>query len=169
MYLKNTVLVLLSCLFVLGACEYNAPLTTEHSIPIDHTILGAWKITSINIKEDEALVRIFKFSDTEYAIHYQEDGGNLYFRAYPINIGEVPAVQLELIGNGGGQIASDENDRYHVASYKLVDDLLMISLLNSELISDELPDSTSLREAFIQNKDNPDLFNDPGIFRRIEN
>jgi len=166
--MKNTIFGSILGLFLLTACEYNVPLSTDHNIPIDSTVLGSWKVASIENKDEDTEIRIHKFSDTEYAIHYLEDGGNLYFRAYAINVGGVSAVQIELIGNGKEAISSDEDDRYQVASYKLVDGLLHIGVLNSDLVDDELPDSESLRKAFIEHKDNPELFNDPGIFRRIK-
>lgn len=167
--MKNTLLVSFLGLLLLTACEYNAPLTEDHDIPIDQAVLGSWKIAAIENKDDDTEIRVYKFSETEYAMHYLEDGGNLYFRAYAINLGGVSAVQLELIGNGEEPVAGDEDDRYHVVSYKIVDDLLHIATLNSNLVDDELPDSESLQKAFIEHKDNPELFNDPGVFRRIKN
>jgi len=166
--MRNTILVSFLGLLLLAACEYDVPLTADHNIPIDDAVLGSWKIATIGNKDDDTEIRIHKFSDTEYAVHYLEDGGNLYFRAYAINIGGVSAMQLELTGSAKKAVGSDEDDRYQVASYKIVDGLLHIALLNSELVDDELPDSESLRKAFVENKDNPELFNDPGVFRRIK-
>lgn len=166
--MKNTILVSLLGLLLLTACEYDVPLATEHNIQIDDAVLGTWKITSIENKDDDTEIRIHKFSNTEYAVHYLEDGGNLYFRAYAINVAGISAVQLELIGSGEEAIGSNEDDRYHVASYKIVDGLLHIGVLNSKLVDDELSDSESLRKAFVKHKDNPELFNDPGVFRKIK-
>jgi hypothetical protein len=167
--MKSTLLGTFLGLLLLAACEYNVPLTTDHNVSIDPAVLGSWKIASIENKDDDTEIRIHQFSDTEYAVHYLEDGGNLYFRAYAINVGGVSAIQLELIGSGEKSVGRDEDDRYHVASYKIVDDLLHIGTLNSDLVDDELPDSESLRSAFIKHKDNPELFNDPGVFRRVKN
>ena len=152
---------------LLAACEYKAPLTREHGITVDPSILGLWQIIPAENESDDTYIRIFRFSDTEYSLQYHEHGGDFYFRAYAINIGGVSAVQLELIGTDDGPVDADEDDRYHVVSYQLENQLLKISSLNSELVDDELPDSKSLRKAFIQHKDNPGLFNDPGVFKRI--
>jgi len=35
------------------------------------------------------------------------------------------------------------------------------------LVGEELTGSESLRAAFIANKENPELFNDPGFFERV--
>ena len=155
-------------MLLVTACEYNVPLTTDHNIPVDHAVLGYWKIIPAENEDDDTEVRIYQFSDTEYVVHYHEDTGDLYFRAYAINIGGVPAVQLELIGNDEKPVGSNEEDRYQVISYNMVNGLLEIRTLNSELVDDELPDSESLRKAFIEQKNNPELFNDPGKFKRIQ-
>lgn len=161
------ILALVFSFFVLTACQYKVPITTVHNIPVEHHVLGAWKIIPAENENDDTHIRIFKFSDTEYTVHYLEDGGDLYFRAYIIDIAGITAVQLELIGTDDGPVAVAENDRYQVVSYQLENGLLKISTLNSDLVDDELSDSESLRNAFIHNKNNPELFNDPGVFERI--
>jgi hypothetical protein len=166
---KKLVPTLLLLLVALAACQYDAPLTTDHVIPIDPSILGSWAIIPAENDDPETRVQIHGFSDTEYAIHYHESSIDLYFRAYAINIAGVPAVQLELIGSGEGAVGSDEEDRYVVARYRLVDGQLEVRTLNTELVDDALKDSESLRAAFIAHKDNPELFSDPGLFKRREN
>ena len=59
---------------------------------------------------------ILKYSDTEYLVHYSTKEG-LYYRAYPINVGGVPCVQIQVIGNGEGPIGENEKVRYTVVSY----------------------------------------------------
>lgn len=164
----KTVWVFVVSVLLLAACEYKAPLTTEHRIPIDPQVLGLWQIIPEENENDDTFIRIFKFSDTEYTLQYHEHGGDFYFRAYAINIGGVSAVQLELVGTDDGPVKANEDDRYHVVAYHLENQILKISSLNSELVDDELPDSESLRKAFIQHKENPGLFNDPGVFKRMK-
>lgn len=158
---------LIFTLLFLGACDYDVPLTTEHNIPIDQTILGSWEMVSWNKRKVTGL-SILEFSNTEYTVHYFEDDGDLYFRAYPIHIGGVSAVQLELLGDEDGPVDKDGKDRYLVASYNMVDGILQITTLNTDIVSGELSNSGALSEAFIANKDNPELFNDPGFFKRLE-
>lgn len=167
--LMKAVLHLLVFSFALAACQYKVPLTEEHEIPVDPLVLGSWKIVPAPGQDNDSAILILKFSDTEYSVRYHEDGGNLYFRAYGINIDGIAAIQLELIGNDDGAVNADEYDRYHVIAYHLDKDLLKISTLNTELVDDELEDSTSLRNAFIQHKTNPDLFGEPGYFKRVSN
>lgn len=163
--MKRTVWMLFLGILLLAACEYDVPLTMEHSIPIDQGILGTWEADSG--EDDYFQLRILKFSDTEYLVHDAEDDGDLYFRAYAIEVAGISAVQLEFLGDDDNPVKSDGGDRYFVASYKMVDGMLEIRTLNTELVNDELTDSESLRAAFIANKDNPELFNNPGFFRRV--
>ena len=167
--MKKLALILFLSIFFLNACEFRSPLTTVHSIPIDQAVLGPWKIIPQGNDDDSAELRIYEFSDTEYSIHYSENGGDLYFRAYAIDVGGITSVQLELIGTDKESVRSndDYDDRYHVAAYKMVGELLEIRTLNSDLINADLADSESLRKEFIKHKDNPELFNDPGKFKRI--
>jgi hypothetical protein len=166
---RKRIPALLFFLLALAACQYDAPLTTAHDIPVDPSILGSWVIVPSDNDDPETRLQIHRFSDTEYAVHYHESNTDLYFRAYAINIAGVSAVQLELIGSEEGAVGSAAEDRYMVASYRLVDGQMEVRTLNTELVDDELKDSASLREAFIAHKDNPELFNDPGLFKRTEN
>lgn len=164
--MKTLLLLVFSVLF-LTACKYKVPITTDHNIPVDPLVIGSWKIVPEEGQDNDSAILVFKFSDTEYSVRYHEDGGELYFRAYAINIGGVDAVQLELIGSGEGPVTSKDEERYHVVAYQLDNDLLKISSLNTELVDDELADSESLKKAFILNKENPGLFTDPGFFNRV--
>jgi len=164
----KTLLQLVLIVLLLAACQYKAPITTDHNIPVDPGVLGSWKIVPAQNQDNDSAILIFQFSDTEYSVRYHEDSGDLYFRAYAIDIDGVTAIQLELIGNDDGAVDADEKDRYHVVAYELENDLLKISSLNTELVDDELTDSESLRKAFIEHKENPELFNDPGFFKRVE-
>ena len=165
--LMRTISILFICVLLLSACKYKTPITTEHDIPVDQHVLGSWKIVPAENQDNQSGILIFRFSDTEYSVHYHEDGGNLYFRAYAINIDGVAAVQLEFIGSDDGPAGEDATERFHVISYQLENDQLKISTLNTELVDDKLDDSESLRKALIKHKENPDLFNEPGFFKRV--
>ena len=162
--MRRTVWTLFLGVLLLAACVYEAPLVVDHSIPIDQTILGTWEV--ISEEGDDEQLRILRFSETEYLVTDSGDGDELYFRAYAIEVGGISAVQLEFLGDDKRPVRGD--NRYLVATYKMVDGSLEIRTLNTELVSDELTDSESLRAAFMEHKDNPELFNDPGLFRRIE-
>jgi hypothetical protein len=157
-------LVLIAIPF-LGACVFDVPVTTKHDIPVDQVILGSWETVPVE-NEDPAAMRIFRFSDTEYIVHYYEDDGDLYFRAWAMNIGGVYAMQLELIGDEDSATSQYAEDRYMVAAYRMLDGKLEVKTLNSDLINPEITDSKSLEAEILKYRDNPQLFNDPGLFQR---
>jgi hypothetical protein len=50
----------------------------------------------------------------------------------------------------------------------LADGILTIEVLNSDSVSDDIKDAAALREALLANRDNPELFEEQGRYRRIE-
>ena len=159
-------LALLGAVFI-GACVYDVPVTVEHEIPVEPAILGAWEHTPGG-NESATTMRVFEFSDTEYLVHYLEDGLELFFRAYAINVGGISAVQLEAIGDGNEAVGKNVENRYTVAAYRMLDGKLEVRTLNSDLVSAEIDDGESLKAAMLKHKDHPELFNDPGLFQRVE-
>lgn len=152
----------------LAACEYDVAITTDHNIPINRGLLGSWEaIPGEDEADDNTRLQVIEFSETEYLVHYFEGDESLYFRAYPVKIGNVNAIQLELIGDDNESIDHDKEDRFVVASTRLLEGKLEVRTLNTELVSAQLSDSQSLRDAFLANIKNPELFNDPGVFKRV--
>lgn len=154
-------------LFLCG-CEYETPLTEKHTTPIDPTALGLWETVLENSDEEKERMMILKFSSTEYIIHYPVRENAMYFRAYPIKVGGVSCVQLQAIGSNEGPPDQGEKGLYHVASYQLSDVKLEIKLLNEKLVDDELKKSAELTRAFLEHKENKNLFVNPVKFRRIK-
>ncbi len=173
--MKRVVMPVLVALFLVG-CEYEAPLTKEHSISVDSAVLGLWEYVPEkgNDSEENERILILKYSDTEYLIYQFEGKDGMYYRGYPIKIGNVPCVQIESIGNVSLDkdvpIALEKSEWpiFDVVSYALANGELTIKILNTDLVDDELKDSEALRESFLKHKGNKDLFTDPGKFRRIE-
>jgi len=163
-----TILVIVALLVIVG-CDYQVPLTEEHNISIDPSVLGIWEGVTDGDKPsnpDERMV-ILKYADTEYLVHYPTGKDGLYFRAYPIKVEGVSCVQIQQIGTADGDIGK-EGRKYHVISYTLSNGNLEITMLNTDLVGKNLPDSTGLRQAFLKHKDSKDLFKNPGKFRRVK-
>ena len=118
---------------LISGCEYESPLTKEHNIAVDPAVLGLWEAIPDEGKEpdqDERMM-ILKYSNTEYMIHYPVKDDGIYFRAYPVKIGDVSCVQLQAIGTGDGPPEKDEKSLFHVASYRLTGAELEIKILNT--------------------------------------
>ena len=184
--MKCTRIILATAVLLVTGCVYEYPLTTEHNIPIDPELLGLWEgIPDEGDEPDppedgekadeekenpEDRMLILKFSDTEYMIHIPP-GGNaeMYYRGYPINIGNVSCVQLQVIGDYLGPLYKEVKDLFLVATFVLENGGLEIKMLNPDLVGEDLESSEALGEAFLENKENKNLFMDPGKFRRVEN
>jgi hypothetical protein len=152
-------------LFISG-CIYKVPFVAEHTIPIDPAVLGLWEFNERGEKPDRMMV--LKFSDTEYLVHYPfsvEDGG-MYFRAYPIKLGGITAIQIQWIGTAEGDVANEER-KYQLIAYTLINGELEIRPLNNDLVNKDLTTSEELRQAFLKNKDNKELFYNPGRFKKV--
>ncbi|MDD5166232.1 MAG: hypothetical protein PHQ57_02440, partial [Candidatus Omnitrophica bacterium] len=75
---------------------------------------------------------------------------------------------LEVIGIKDGLPDKNEKRLFHVVSYSLIKGELEVKTLNTDLVSVELKSSEALKEAFLRNRDNKDLFINPDKFRRIK-
>jgi len=132
---------------LISACDFKVPLSASNIIPIDNSALGIWQLASEKEGPAEAeVVTILRFSDTEYLLQHTSNGSSIYFRAYLIDVA----------------------DRvFSVITYTIKGDELIFSSLNTELIDTGISSSEVLRDAFIKEKDNPDLFTDQTRFKRV--
>lgn len=164
--MKKLILLFLLGIPLLVACVFDVPVTTDRVIAIDEAILGPWQ--SVPEGKDEPVdIRILRFSETEYVLHYFEDDWELYFRAYPVKIGKISAVQLEVLGDANEVVSEDADERYMIAAYRMVDGKLEVRTLNTELFDTEISDSNTLKAEILKHEENPELFNKPGFFERV--
>jgi len=167
--MKYIMMIFAMALLLLVGCEYEAPLTKNHSIAIDPALLGLWEeIPNEGESSDQDdRMMILKYSDTEYLIHYPTEDG-IYYRGYPIKIEGISCVQIQIIGTDDGSPEKDETELFHVISYLLREGQLEIKVLNTDLVDDDLKTTDKLVQAFLEQKDNKELFTDPGLFRRVK-
>jgi hypothetical protein len=154
--MKNKVAVLLISVLLLGAgCEYEVPLAEKKDLPIDSALLGLWE--SGGEKEDKETIAVSRYSDTEYAILFVSDNKETRLRGYPIEVAEISCVQLVTV-------EEKKENRYYVITYELSKGFLIVRMLNA---SKDLKSSIELRNAFIKNKDNNELFVQRAIFKKV--
>jgi hypothetical protein len=158
------------CIWMLSACEYELPLTREHTVPLDPAVLGTWEQSTEKRRESGNPRRmvILPFSQTEYLIHDPLGDEGIYYRGYPIEIGGIPCIQLQILGTHEGPPKQEDVTLYHVASYQLTDGRLELRTLNTDLVSGHLKTTEALMEAFLRHKDSKDLFIHSGTFRRMD-
>jgi len=166
-------MLLLAVVLLTAGCPYHVPLTEEHTLLIDQELFGAW-IESEDPEKDkdkQTELIIMPFSETEYVLCYHSNlNGTLYLRGYPINMGGVSCVQLQLIGpvnfNPAEPYSADnKSNHYGVATYEIKGGTLEVRLLNKKVVSDKITTSEALQEAFLANIDNERLFQDLVVFR----
>jgi hypothetical protein len=134
-------------------------VTTDHTIQIDPAVLGVWQ------DEDGESMLLLKYSDTEYLIEYPTGAKAVFYRGYPVKVGDLSCVQIQELGTADGP---EENaEPYDVMSYRFVKDDLEVRSLNSDVVSKDAKSSDELRESILKNKANPELFHEPGIFKKV--
>lgn len=155
---------------VIAGCVHHAPLSTEHALPIDPELLGLWERVPAESKGDPAedMMMILRWSDTEYVVQYPRSEKGDYFRAYPVEIGGRRVVQAQSLGSAWGEIHEGDRVAFPVLSYRIVEGILAVSTLNPRVVDEHIPDSDTLREAFLANINRQDLFEPPAHFRRAE-
>src|SRR5512133_2209097 len=125
---KSILVLSVAAMLFMGGCKYKAPLTTEHRIPIDSVVLGLWEMVpddAENRGERERMV-VLRYSDTEYLIHFPDTNEGMYFRGYPIKVGDVPCVQLQAIGSKDGPMAHSVQELFDVATYEFANGELVV-------------------------------------------
>ncbi len=160
--------ILALVLVLLSGCVYKAPVTTNHTVPVDPAVLGVWQAVpepGKDLDADERML-VLKYSDTEYMVRYPSGKDAMFFRGYPIKVGNLRCVQIQLLGEKD-QPVNDEDRKYQVVAYKLEDGVLELRTLNADLVSDRLATSADLLKAINANVADPDLFKDPGKFRKL--
>lgn len=161
--MKRTLFFLAIVSLILAGCRYVAPLTAQHTIPVDPALLGLWDKVDQNGEHPDERLLILKFSKTEYLIY----DGSVYYRGYNIKIGKIPCLQVQIIGGESGPDIEDVG-RYDVATYAFRNNELRVRILNSNKVSDELKDSVSLRRAFLKHQNDKDLFVKEIRFHRLQ-
>jgi hypothetical protein len=159
--------VIVLMLLVIAGCEYQEPLSEKQGILIEESALGLWQAEpekKESVSKDYLIA--LRISPTEYLVHYNEGSMSMYFRAYPIKVGNVSCLQLQLIGTSSGPAPKNE-PQYHVALYQINGDELSIRMMNTNIVDSKLG-SAAMREAFLKNQADEKLFREPGKFRRVK-
>lgn len=165
MKLKNIFMIAL--IFIFAGCEYETSLTDEHKIPVSKAVLGLWEAVPEKNGDSgsKEYLMVLKYSDTEYLIHYPTGDEGFYFRGYPVRIGGISCVQIQLIGDSNGDIRMADR-RFHVVSYQFVNGELEIKTLNTDMVDKKIIDRSKLKKAFLTNKNKRELFTNPVRFRK---
>lgn len=167
--MKIVHMVMVVAIAFLAGCQYEAPLTTEHNIPVDASLLGNWALLpdqGVTPSTHERIIAL-RSSETEYLFHYLVGDSGVYFRGYAIKIDDVDCLQLQVLGSEEGPVGKKDKDLFQVVSYRISDNEVELRILNADLVSKDLRETESLRSAFLQHKEDKELFINPGRFRKV--
>lgn len=151
---------------MLCSCVYDVPLVAEAVVPVDSAVTGTWQLVPEEGKAEEPDGRIvvLPFSATEYVVICSPgEKDQMIFRAYPVRIDDLQLIQLEWLND-----SPELKNRYHVCRYILDGGMLTVKTLNDKIVGSGITDSKALRETLLANRDNPDLFQNPQRYRKIE-
>lgn len=164
--MKKVALVFMTTLLLLGGCRYTSPVSEPQGLPLDPALFGVWQQVNGPEKADEPERRmvILPLSEHEYLVHYH----TLYFRAWPIKIGAVECIQVELLGSEkDGPLKRDNQKRFDLWSVQTDDSGITGKILNAELVDAELKKGAGLKKGILKHAGNPELFTRPFRFHRI--
>lgn len=142
-----------ACVLGLIACDYDVPITTTPTGPVDERLLAEWTLVSPGKSEH---MKIRKFDDSNYVVSYD---GDLY-RAHHSNLAGLPLVSVQWIDG-------DER-KYAYFSWRLSDDTnrLTIRTIRASVVPKETKDTATIAKLIERHRDNPELFEETHQYTR---
>lgn len=154
---------------MLIACDYDAPLVGEASLPIDQALLGTWELIPEDRSGQESFLHIVirQESANVYDLKYEDDDATIYAKGWLAELEKIRFMQVEVTGDEEDPIDVEYTDIFSVYSYALDNGELVVKSLNIELVNEYLADSAALQAAFVAHMDDPGLFREPERFRKL--
>jgi len=162
--MKRMMLVALFGLLI--GCEYIVSLVTTPEIDIDRSIIGLWQ----RLKEEGQIEKIFvlPLGKKEYLVSFPAGSEDAMFgRACLCRVSGKMLFQIEWFGTAKAELPKD-NRVFQFGDYSLAGDMLTVRMLNSILISKDISSSADLAKAIAGNAENPKLFKDKMVFRKVK-
>ena len=154
----------LGAALMLASCVFESPFEAAAKIPTDDKLLGIWEETDT---KDPDRMTVLQHSSNEYTIQYPGGDDALYFRAFAVEIAGHSYIQTQLIGTRKGPV-KPEDRKYHLFKASLTDDTLSLRAIDPKVLGTETGDTATLRAALSKHLDDPDLFQKPGVFKRVK-
>lgn len=164
----GSVLAIAALAAVFGGCNYESPLVDDGAAtPVTTALLGVWHAIPAEkgVQATPQVALVQKFTEKSYLIQYPVQAkDSLYFRGYGVEIDGSPYLQIQLIGTDKGPV-KDADRKYDLISYVIDGDGMTMRLLNTKVVP-ETGGSEALMKAFLDNKDNAELFGEVIRFKR---
>ena len=162
-------LILVFILIILTACDYDAPLAGEASLPIDQALLGTWEFIYEDRAEQKSHERLVirQESANLYAIEFIDGESIIYFKGWLAELEGSHFMQLEVTGTDEGPVSDEDTELFSVVSYAMDNGELVYRSLNTDLVTTDLADTAALQAAFAAHRDDPSLFKESGQLRKL--
>jgi hypothetical protein len=160
------VLMMSAVCALLAGCDYTVPLVRTAVTPIDTAVVGLWQRTGQDKRVESLLV--LPLGTNEYLVAYPAGSKDaLFARGCLWSKEGTSLVQLDWIGTAKGGLP-ENNRTFQYASYTVASNTLSIKLLNPEVAAKDAASSDALVKAITANRDNPDLYRDKMVFRKVQ-
>lgn len=151
---------------VLVGCDYTVSLVKTPKIDIDKAVVGLWERPTGGGKIERLL--ILPLDKKEYLVSLPAGTPDVMFgRACLCMVGEREVVQVRWFGTAKGKMP-DDKQVYQYATYSLIDGVLRIRMMNTDLVKKDVDSSDALKKAIMKNYDNPGLFKRELAFLKVK-
>lgn len=161
MNLRDVLLsAIVGCALALSACDYDVPITSSPTRPVDARLLGDWWLLAVEKDQREPHLehmKIRRFDDSNYSISYQ---GDLY-RAYHSDVAGLPLVSVQSI--------EDKDRKYLYFAWQLSGDGKQLTLrrVSTNVIPKATTDSATIVKQIENSRNNPQLFQESVEYKRV--
>jgi hypothetical protein len=151
---RLVVLCTITCLLALYACNYDVPITSAPTHPIDKRLIGSWSLKTPGQKTEQMTIR--PYDDSNYVVWYD---GDLY-RAYHSDVAGMPLISAQNL--------NDSERKYLYLAWKLSEDgkRLTIRAVSTDVIPTTEKDSAAIVKLLEANRDKPQLFGESADYTR---
>ncbi|NOY79609.1 MAG: hypothetical protein GXP31_01260 [Kiritimatiellaeota bacterium] len=161
--MKRTLLAVVCA--ALAGCEYTVPLVETPKIDIDRSVVGVWQRVKDGGRTENLLV--LPLSGQEYLVSFPAGSKTAMFARGCLWRGVgLTLVQLDWFGTARAKLPED-NRTFQYACYTVEADTVRIRLLSSDVVPKDVASSAELVEVIARHKDDPALFRDEMLFRRV--
>lgn len=160
---------------MLNSCLLDSPFEPVAKIPVDEKLLGRWEseVEGVAGKTEATPILLLQHSANEYQVQMSsrnKEGqeGSVFFRAYCIELGGGAFIQAQVIGTDTGPVKVEDRD-YMLIKVTVKGDTMSIETLDLDVLGVSLDaGSEALKSAFLEHKDDPNLFSAPSVFKRVK-
>ena len=145
-------LLFLAIALLAAACNYDFPLSTKPSRPIESRLLGEWTAMNDDGKPEHMTVR--QWDADHYVVEYDSD----VYRAFHTDVAGLPILSI--------QDLKGSERKYLYITWRFEAGNLRLRAMRTEVVPESTPDAATAVKLIEKNRDNPQLFNEGAVFKR---